>query len=110
MEWAQVVWVWLFNEIVGFGVRWVGIVVLGVLLIGPRYRRMNRDLAALKKEIRAMGGRGPTVHTAIHNHAPVVSDPPSLGDIDEIRSMSQSEYDALPVKKEKTMYLIKSRD
>ncbi len=100
MNWDPV-YVWLVNEFVNFGVRWVVVavasLVFGVVLIGPRYKAMKRDIAALNED------RGTTFQNVIHNHALVD------GDVDEIRVMSQSEYDALPVKKEKTMYLILSR-
>ena len=68
---------------------------------GWRYREMKRRLAALETAVSQ--ARGTTV---IHNHTQIVSDPPDLGDVNEIRTMTQAEYDRLPAKKEKTMYLI----
>ena len=44
-----------------------------------------------------------------HGDVHIASDPPDLGDVNEIKSMTQAEYDALPTKKEKTLYLIVNR-
>lgn len=103
MEWAQV-WAWLGNEIAAFGVRWVvvGIAILGFGgFFGWRYREMKRQVAALETAVSQVRGT-----TVIHNHTQIVSDPPDLGDVNEIRTMTQAEYDRLPAKKEKTLYLI----
>ena len=105
MELDQI-WAWLGNAIAASGVRWVvGTAALGVSgFLGLRYREMKRRVAALETE--ASRAR---ITTVIHNHAPIINDPPDRGDVDEIRVMPQSEYDALPVKRERTMYLISSR-
>ena len=103
MEWNQV-WAWIGNEIVSFGARWilVGIAMLGFGgFSGWRYREMKRRMAALET-----ANPGTTI---IHNHIPIVSDPPAIGDVNEIKTMTQAEYDALPAKKEKTLYLIVNR-
>ena len=103
MEWAQV-WEWLGTEIAAFGVRWLMVLVAMVGFggfLGRRYKEMKRRIETLE-------ARGAT--TVIHNHVPVTRDPPALGDVNEIKTMTQAEYDALPVKKEKTLYFIVNRE
>ena len=107
MEWNQVS-EWFLKEIVTFGVRWIVVVVLGLIaglffrgFFGHRYRKVTLDIEALKKA----GGA-----TVVHNHMPIVSGPLAYGDIDEIKVLSQAEYDALTVKKRKTLYLIVNRE
>ena len=68
MEWNQVS-EWFLKEIVTFGVRWIVVVVLGLIaglffggFFGHRYRKVTLDIEALKKA----GGT-----TVVHNHMPV---------------------------------------
>ena len=103
MKSAQV-WAWLVNEILDYGVRWVVVAIL-LLVVGSffnwRYTKMNSRVTALEKAVSE--ARSTTV---IHNHMPIVSDPPDIGDVKEIKTMTQAEYDALPTPNEKTLYLI----
>ena len=104
MEWNQV-WAFIVKEIAAFGVRWVFVGILILVsggFLGLRYRALKAQVAALET-----ADRGST--TVIHNNAHIVNNPPNLGDVDEIRTMTQAEYDALPAKKEKTLYLIVNR-
>ena len=55
MEWNQVS-EWFLKEIVTFGVRWIVVVVLGLIaglffggFFGHRYRKVTLDIEALKK-------------------------------------------------------------
>ena len=107
MEWNQVS-EWFLKEIVTFGVRWIVVVVLGLIaslfffgVFGHRYRKVTLDIEALKKA----GGT-----TVVHNHMPVVGGPLDRGDIDEIKALTQAEYGALTVKKRKTLYLVVNRE
>ena len=91
-----------------FGVRWVGwtiVTLVGLLalrgFVGRRYRQVQRRLKAL--EARSIS----VIHK--HKHKHIGSDRLDLGDVNGIRTMTQSEYDALPVKDEKTLYLITDR-
>ena len=106
MEWDQV-WAWIGNEIAEFGVRWI-LVGLAMLafggFIGRRYTEMKRRVAALETTVSE--DRGTTV---IHGNVHIVSDPPDIGDVNKIITMTQAEYDALPAKEEKTLYLIANR-
>ena len=69
--------------------------------LGWRYREMKRRLAELEN--------ARPVTAVIHNHIPIGSDPPDFGAVNEIRTMTQAEYDSLPAKKETTLYLISNR-
>ena len=103
MEWNQV-WAFIVKEIAAFGVRWVfvGILILASGgFLGLRYRALKAKVEALERDFRST--------TVIYNNAHIVNNPPDLGDVDEIRTMTQAEYDALPAKKEKTLYLIANR-
>ena len=98
----------LVKEITGFGVRWVAIGILSLIAVvafhgffGQRYRELKVDVEALKKD------SGTTV---IHNNVTVSSGPLDRGNVDEIRALTQAEYDALPVKNEKTLYVIVNRE
>ena len=62
---------------------------------------MKRRVAALETTISE--DRGTTV---IHGNVHIVSDPPDIGDANDIMTTSRAEYDALPAKKEKTLCLI----
>ena len=64
----------------------------------------NKDM---KRRVETLEAREAT--TVIHNHVPVTGDPPALGDVNKIKVMTQAEYDALPVKNEKTLYLVREK-
>lgn len=103
MEWDQL-WTWIGNEIAAFGLRW-GVVAILVLVsggfLGVRYRKMNRRMKKLEMKVSEIQST-----TVIHNNVNVANNPPDMGDVNEIRTMTQAEYDALPIKKEKTLYFI----
>ena len=100
-------WAWIGNWIAESGVRWIlaGLAVLASGgFFGWRYKEMKRRVAAL--ETAASEHRSTTV---IHGNVNIVNDPPDIGDVNKIITMTQAEYDALPAKNEKTLYLIVNR-
>ena len=92
------------NEIAGFGIRWL-IILIFILLSGgffhKRYKNLESRVGALEEAVPRDRGA-----TFIQGGVHIASSPPDLGDVNEIRCLTQSEYDALPTKKEKTLYLI----
>ena len=100
-------WARIGNEIVEFGVRWIlaGLVMLAPCgFIGLRYTEMKRRVAALETAVSE--NRGTTV---IYGNVNIVNNPPDIGDVNKIITMTQAEYDALPAKNEKTLYLLENR-
>ena len=96
--------------IVGWIVAGVRGLMFGGLLKwwrGTQYKDMKRRLAALEEDKRRLealkeGFRGGMV---IYGGVHISRDPPSTGQV-VIESMTQAEYDALPVKDENTLYVI----
>lgn len=106
MEWFSATWEWLGREIAAFGLRWivVGTAMLGFSgWFGWRYREMRSQTRTMKERIAALEAK---------SSAPVVNvnlgAAPLAGDVDRIVTITQAEYDALPEKDPRTLYLFKN--
>ncbi len=73
-----------------------------------RTRTISGRLRTLEKDLRTLDEARQTPPVIIHNHMPVSEKiPPSLGDVSQIRSMTQKEYDDLTVKDPNTLYFVR---
>ena len=100
MEWFSVAWEWLGVEIVDFGFRWLVVLMIGLIFggfVGKRYRSMTARVAALEERQH----QAPQVIYNVYAGTAPVAD-----DAARILMMSQAEYDALPEKDPRTLYLI----
>ena len=103
MGWDQL-WSWIGKEISTFGLRWIVLLIMGIVFsgwFGRRYKEMKRRVSELESE---KGSKANT--TVFYNYNTITNNPPDMGDVNAIKTMTQSEYDALPSPDEQTLYLI----
>lgn len=116
------IWEWIGTEIAKFGLRWIVVAVLGLLFygfFGRRYKRMKARLKALEAKVSEVP-RSITVGNVYFNNTNILGgqivtmpsqrppdDHPTIGGY-EIQIMTQPEYDAIPIKDEKTLYMIRA--
>ena len=106
---ANQLWALIGSKIAGWIVAGVLALMFGWIfkLWWPQYKDMKRRLAALEEDKRRLEALreefrgGMVIYGGVH----IGRDPPSKGQV-PIESMTQDEYDALPVKDENTLYLI----